>query len=603
MCLSKAVPAVLLFSVPFTILPLGSAVADESEATRQLDPIVVTATLGPRTAGESLSSVTVIDEEAIRQRNPREINDLLIGQPGLDITTNGSYGKAASVFTRGVGSESTVLLVDGIRIRSATTGGAPWQFVSPTLLQRIEIVRGPRSSLYGADAAGGVIQGFTQGSAEESRGWVSAGAGNFDTQQAGAGVSGREGRNGYSFAVNNFKTDGTEVFADGEDKGYRNTSGVASLSHHLDNGGEVSVLMMRAEGNNEFEGGESEFAIQTLGAKMDLVATDYLQSSIQFSESRDESDSLRGTTESTFNTRTRTARWQNTVTAGVHEFVAGLEHTADEVTSTEDYDETSRTNDAVFTQASLNFGPTDLLLSLRRDDNEAYGAETTGGAALGYALDRNHRLRTSYSTAFRAPSFNDLYYPGFGDPELEPEQARSVEIGMSGRYQTWFWDLAVYQTDVEDLSLTDGQTAGSVPEARIRGVEMGSGLEVGQWKLAAAVTLMDPRNPENDNRLRRRTHQTARLDIDRSLGAWSFGGSVAAQGYRYNDEENEVRLPGFATVNLRAGWEFARDWTASLTVNNVLDKQYTTTKKTFGGREDYLAAGTSSLLSVRYDFR
>lgn len=599
----KAAPALLLFSVPFTFLPLVSAVADESETTRELDPIVVTATLGPRTVGESLSSVTVIEEEDIRRQNPREINDLLMGQPGLDIATNGSYGKTASIFTRGVGSESTVLLVDGIRVRSATTGGAPWQFVSPQLLQRIEIVRGPRSSLYGADAAGGVVQGFTRGSASEPRGWVSAGAGNFDTQQTGAGVSGREGRNGYSFAVNNFRTDGTEVFADGEDKGYRNTSGVASLSHHLDNGGEVSVLMMRAEGNTEFEGGESEFAIQTLGAKMDLIATDYLRSSIQFSESRDEADTVRGTRESTFNTRTRTARWQNAVTAGVHEFVVGLEHMNDEVSGTTDYDESSRTNDAIFSQATFNFGPTDVLLSLRRDDNEAYGAETTGGVALGYALDRNHRLRSSYSTAFKAPSFNDLYFPGFGDPELKPEQAESVEVGMSGRYQTWFWDLAIYQTDVEDLSLTDGQTAGTVPEARIRGIELGSGLEVGEWKLGGAITLMDPRNPANDNRLRRRTHQTARLDIDRSLGAWSFGGSLAAQGYRYNDAENEDRLPGFATVNLRTGWEFARDWTASLTVNNVFDKQYTTTKKTFGGREEYLAAGTAGLLSVRYDFR
>jgi vitamin B12 transporter len=605
MTISRAASSLFLTAVSFTAFNASTAFADETspEQNNELDPIVVTATLGPRTVGESLSSVTVIDQETIRKQNPRDINDLIIGQPGVDITTNGSYGKTASVFTRGFGSESTVLLVDGIRIRSATTGGAPWQFVSPQLLQRIEIVRGPRSGLYGADAGGGVIQGFTQSAGEEPRGWVSAGAGNFDTQQLGAGVSGREGRNGYSFAINNFKTDGTEVFEGGEDKGYRNTSGVASLSHELDNGGKASVLAMRAEGNTEFEGGETDFAIQALGAKIDLVASDYLRSSIQFSESRDQADTVRSSGPSTFNTRTRSARWENTVVAGVHEFVLGLEHTTDEVSGTTDYEESSRSNDAMFGQAAFNFGPTDILLSLRRDDNEAYGAETTGGLALGYAIDRNHRLRTSYSTAFKAPSFNDLYFPNFGDPDQKPEQAESVEVGMSGRYQTWFWDVAVYQSDVEDLSLTDGQTAGSVPEARIRGIELGSGLEMGEWRLGAAVTLMDARNPANDKRLRRRTHQTARLDVDRSLGAWFLGATVAAQGYRYNDEENEVRLPGFATVNLRAGWEFAQDWTASLSVNNILDKQYVTTRQSFGAREDYLAAGTSSLLSVRYDFR
>lgn len=606
----KAFSANPFLTVPLIFLPLATGLAHAAEPptdrltegeSAALDPIVVTATLGPRTAGESLSSVTVIDEEDIRRQNRRELKQLLSGQPGLDLSTNGSFGKNSSVFTRGTGSDATVLLVDGIRLRSATTGAPAWQFLSPQLLERIEIVRGPKSSLYGADAVGGVIQAFTMKADDEPEGWIEAGAGNFDSQQVGAGVAGREGRNAYSFAVNRFDTDGTEIIPDGDDKGYRNSSGVARLSHNFDNGGQASLLLMRAQGDTEFEGGESDFIIQTLGVKLDTVSSDYWRSSVQFSESRDELDSVRSFGESTFNTRTRTARWENTLTAGTHEFVVGLEHLTDEVSGTTDYEEDSRTNNAVFTQALFNFGPTDILLSLRGDDNEAYGRETTEGAAVGYALDYNHRIRASYATAFKAPSFNDLYFPGFGNPDLEPERAETVELGVSGHYQMWFWDLAVYQSDVDDLSITDGQSAQSVPEARIRGVELAAGLDINDWSVKTAVAYTDPKERNDDTVLRRRARQSLRLDVDRQLGVWSLGASFVTKGHRYDDEENKERIPGFGTLDLRAGWLFATDWTARLSLENVTDKTYSTARR-FDGTP-YVAAGTTGFLSVRHDFR
>ncbi|MBS3804124.1 MAG: TonB-dependent receptor [Oleiphilaceae bacterium] len=614
MSFSRAATAKLFLTVPLIFLPLATGLAQAAEPSTErlteaepatLDPIVVTATLGPRTAGESLSSVTIIDEEDIRRQNARELKDLLRGQPGLDLSTNGSFGKNTSVFTRGTGSDATVLLVDGIRLRSATTGAPAWQFLSPQLLERIEIVRGPKSSLYGADAVGGVIQAFTMKADDEPEGWIEAGAGNFDSQQVGAGVAGREGRNAYSFAVNRFETDGTAIIPDGDDKGYRNTSGVARLSHDFDNGGQASLLLMRAQGDTEFEGGESDFVIQTLGAKLDTLPTDYWRSSVQFSESRDELDSVRSFGPSTFDTRTRTARWDNTLTAGNHEFVVGFEHLTDEVSGTTDYEEDSRTNNAIFTQALFNFGPTDLLFSLRGDDNEAYGQETTEGVAIGYALDSNHRARASYATAFKAPSFNDLYFPGFGNPDLKPERAETVEFGVSGRYQVWFWDLAIYQSDIDDLSITDGQSAQSVPEARIRGVEFGAGLDINDWSVKTALAYTDPKERNDDTVLRRRSRQSLRLDVDRDLGAWSLGASLVAKGHRYDDEENNERIPGFATLDLRAGWAFARDWTAQLTVENVTDKTYSTANRfVFGGDDEpYISAGTTGFLSVRHDFR
>ncbi|MEX1056505.1 MAG: TonB-dependent receptor plug domain-containing protein, partial [Natronospirillum sp.] len=158
-----------------------------------LEPVVVTATIGPRTVGESLSAVTVIDEAQLTRESPSEIGDLLRGQPGINVVTNGSFGKNTSVFTRGTGSESTVLLVNGVRLRSATSGSAPWAYFPIELVERVEIVRGPRSSLYGADAVGGVIQAFTLDPDQGQSGWLEAGVGNLNTQKYSGGASARFG--------------------------------------------------------------------------------------------------------------------------------------------------------------------------------------------------------------------------------------------------------------------------------------------------------------------------------------------------------------------------------------------------------------------------
>lgn len=614
MGLPKAMPALLLSGIPLTFLPVSTVSAADTKNTAELDPIVVTATLGPRTVGESLSSVTVVEEETIRQQAPPEFKDLLQGQPGIDVVTNGSYGKNTSVYTRGTTNDSTVFLVDGVRLRSATSGGAPWQYFPTELVERVEIVRGPRSALYGADAVGGVIQAFTLDPEHGHKGWVETGAGNFNTQKTSAGASVRSGSTRFSLSGLHKETDGTAIVEDGEDKGFRNTAGVGRIVHEFPNGGEASAVTMQSEGNTEFDGGNTDFMIRTIGFRLDTPVSDYWSSSIQLSEAADEQDNFREFGDSFFYTKTRTARWENTFTGGVHELSVGGELQSDEVDSSTNFDEDSRTNAALFGQLRLNFGPSDVQLSLRGDDNEAYGRQETGGIALGHSFDRSHRVRVSYGTSFRAPTFNDLYYPletfSFGgtyagNPDLEPEEGSSVEIGFSGRYETWYWDAALYQLDVDDL--IDLQSEGgdlrpvNVNQARIRGIEMGSGLRVNEWDLAVKLTLLDPRDSETDNRLRRRSHQSLRVDLDRELGDWSFGGTVQASGYRYDDAANEDRLPGYATLNLRAGWEFARDWNARLTLQNVTDKEYATALR-FDGTK-YVAAGTAGFLSVRYDFR
>ncbi|MFO7993287.1 MAG: TonB-dependent receptor plug domain-containing protein, partial [Marinobacter sp.] len=316
-------PAMLAGASMITLPPLALGQGDADSET--LDPIVVTATLGPKTVGESLSSVTVLDEDDIRRQQPKEFRELIESQPGVTLSGNGSFGKQTGVLMRGHASDATMLLVDGVRIRSATVGGPAWQFLPPQLLNRVEIVRGSRSSLYGADAVGGVVQAFTLPTNPGNRGWVETGAGNFDSQQYGAGFTSVTDSTRVNIGANHFRTDGAPVIEGGDDKGYDNTSGVASARHEFDNGVRAGFSALSAEGNTEYDGGEQDFRFQTVGVNLDVPVTSNWRSSLHLADARDELEDF-SDFPGVFDTRTRSSRLENWVTAGTHEFVLGAEY-------------------------------------------------------------------------------------------------------------------------------------------------------------------------------------------------------------------------------------------------------------------------------------
>ena len=604
------------------ILPLAAAIslsasfstAQETDRTTQvaafnMNPLVVTSTLGVETVEESLSSVTVIDPEMMERQQPRELADVLQGQPGINMVSNGSYGKSTSVFTRGTGSESTILLLDGIRIRSATNGGAPWQFIPPQLVNRMEVVRGPRGSLYGADAVGGVVQGFTIPEDDRDRHWIEIGGGSFSTREAGAGASGREGDTRYSIQGNHVDTEGTRISEGGEDRGFRNAAGSASVEHEFDNGATLGVLGLRSQGKTEFDGGSSEFVVQTLGVKGKAPVTENWTTRVQLSESRDEQEYASG---SIFDTRTRTVRWENTLDLGSHEWIAGAEYYVDEVDTLNNFTEDSRDNTAIFSQLLSEYGRFDTQLSARWDDNEGFGEEVTGSIAAGYRIDDSHRVRAIYGTAFRAPTFNKLYFPFTvyspdfkyeGNEDLQPETSNTVEVGIRGQYRNYFWDLALYETNVDDLiqdqEIGDGvRRPFNVDEARIRGAELTGGMMRGNWELQSALTLQDPRNRSGDpsvrdNRLPRRTIQSFRVDADYSKGPVSFGVTGVIEGDRYDDADNNDRLSGFATADLRVAVSLTDKLLARFTIDNVFDRKYETI-------QDDFSAGRAVFASIRY---
>ncbi|MFP4147345.1 MAG: TonB-dependent receptor domain-containing protein, partial [Halorhodospira sp.] len=229
-------------------------------------------------------------------------------------------------------------------------------------------------------------------------------------------------------------------------------------------------------------------------------------------------------------------------------------------------------------------GEHQLQGSLRYDDDEEFGDDTTGQLAWGWQATDSLQARASYGTAFKAPTFNDLYQPGAGNPDLEPEASESYEVGMRGSYANHYWDLAAFQTEVDDLidwvsqDPTDPTmwSPRNVDEARIRGAELEAGTEWQQWQLSGALTYLDHEDRGTGNELPRRPNQSVRIDIDRELGDLSLGATGIARGRSYDDAGNDTRLSGYSLLNLRTSYAITPDWTLRGTLENALDKDYET---------------------------
>ncbi|MCC5867868.1 MAG: TonB-dependent receptor [Gammaproteobacteria bacterium] len=585
---------------------LTAAPGASATSADDIDTLVVTPTLTERRLAESDFSLSVIDADMLVRQQPLELADILRGRPGIDVTTNGAYGKVTSLFVRGTSASQSLLLIDGVRMGSATGGAPSWQYVPPQLIDRVEVLRGPRSVVYGADAIGGVVQTFTQRGTEGRSVSASAGVGSFSGRDVALGFDNVTERSALGVAFNHFETDGTPLRPGGDRKGYDNTSFFLRARTQLAGDIELGATALRSQGNTEFIGGETDFVHQSVGLRAAMPVGESWNLSLDFSEGRDESDNFQSFGDSVFDTRMRTWRAMGTWSAGEHEMVIGADYRDDVVTSTTQYDESSRDNRGVFVQGLVRVGDLDIQPALRWDDNEAYGREWTTGLTLGHPLGDSHRLRAGYGTAFRAPTFNDLYFPGFGNPDVGAETSRSVEVGITGRQAQWYWDLVAYQTDVDDLiafRFIDGRFAAfNVEEARIRGAEFSTGIAVSDWVFSAAYSHTNPVNRDTGLRLPRRTRDSLRLEADRQLGAFSLGVTSIVQGHRYDNAAATERLAGFGLVNLRAGWRFSDLWSLRVSVDNALDRAYSTARDSFNGF-DFQQPGRSVFVRLRYGER
>ncbi len=600
--------AILAGLYPATIAALPVDVIGEFE------PIVVTATRTAKTADETLASVTVITRADIEREQARSFGDLLRGVPGIGISNNGGLGKATSLFLRGTESDHILVLIDGVKVGSATLGTAPFQHIPLDQIERIEIVRGPRSSLYGSEAIGGVIQIFTRKGGGELKPTFRIGGGSYASYDGFLGISGGGERAWFNLSVGGEGTEGFDACEgnlsagcyadDSDDDGYRNLSGSLRGGYRFSDSLELDLHTLYVQTDTRYDGGfsdKTESIQQITGMIVRLVPIEEWRMTLSGGSSRDDSQNYKGGSyASRFTTLRDSFSLQNDFKIGKEQLLSlGGDYWNDRVGGTTDYEVTSRDSKGVFIQYQGRFGSNNLQFSLREDDNEQFGNKTTGDVAWGYNFRNGVRLTTSYGTAFKAPTFNELYFPGYGNSDLRPEESISYELGLDGDASWGWWKLSLYETVIDQLIAFDTTTfaPGNVDEARIRGLEGETNFRLGEWRVAGAFTLLDTENrskgDNEGNTLPRRAGQTLRIDADRAWGKIQFGATLLAVGKRYDDLANKRELEAFNTLDLRVEYTLEKAWLIQVRVENLLDEEYQTAAF-------YNQPGRGAYLTLRY---
>ena len=569
-------------------LPFVSHAADP----QSLQPVVVTATRVPQPIDTVLADLRVIDADTIAAAGAMTLTELLQARGGVEISANGGPGQVSGLFLRGSNASHVVLLVDGVRINSATAGTNAFENLPLAQIERIEILRGVGSSLYGADAIGGVIQVFTK-KADTERTEASVGAGRWGLREANAGLSRRFGatrlslqagwRESDAFSATNEKS--TFSF-DPDDDGYRNANLGLTLDHDWAEGHTLTLRGMTSRGRTEFDAGPGTADVnrQRLSS-LALESRDRIdanwRSLLRLARG---ADHIRtdGAFPGYFDTDQDQATWQNDIGALGGQWVAGLEGRREKVHSDTAFSKTTRRFLAAFGGYSARFGDHLVEASARHDDDSQFGGHATGKLGYGFKFTPQWRASASVGTAFKAPSFNDLYYPlsfGFsGNPDLKPERARSTELALRHDGGALQGGLVLFRSRVRDLIAVDPTftTVVNVNKARIRGATLDAAWREGIWTARGELTRQDAEDADTGTRLVRRARVYGSASVGVALGDWRAGAEWVGSGERYGAASNSEasRMGGYGLVNLTAAWSVAPRWTLAARLNNAADKGY-----------------------------
>ena len=604
-----------LNSARLAVLPLALSSVFASlafaQATPALPETVVTATRVETRADQLTSEVIVVDREAIERSAGRTLPEVLARTASVQLYSNGGRGKTAGVFIRGTESRHTILLIDGVRYGSATLGTPAWDNIPVDMIERIEVLKGPASALYGPDAAGGVVQIFTRRGTKGFAPFAAVTLGSNSYQELSAGLRG--GQDNVSYALGVSHTD---------DKGFSATNSKVPLSYNPDRDGfkqkafnasvdwqlnsdwKLSAGAVYADGTNHFDDGpgvdtKSDARTTVLRAGVEGRITPDWTTRLNYNQGTDRSNAVVSAIPNSipglFETQQDQWTWQNDVKTPVGTVVAGAETLLQKVNSSQAYAVTERRINAVFAGLSGKENSHSWQLNARRDDNSQFGGSSTGYAGYGYQFNPNWRAHAGYGTSFVAPSFNQLYWKSTyynGDPLLQPEQGKNLEFGVDWTQDNHHVKLIRFDNKIRGF-ITSGKAPVNLPRARIEGWTLGYDGTFDALTLRAAVDALDPRNELTGKLLPRRSKSQVTLGADYSVGPWNFGGSLLKVGRRYDDAANAKPLASYTTVDLQASYAFARDWNVQAKLNNVGDREYETA-------QGYNQPGRQFFVTLRY---
>jgi len=625
------------------LLPLAFIAPAQAELLAALDPVVVTATRQSQRANEAIAEVTIIDRQDIEQAGPAATLGELLGRTaGVELGRSGGRGADESVFIRGTNSGHALVLLDGMRVSSATTGATALQMIPLSQIDRIEVLRGPASALYGSDAIGGVIQIFTKAPSDAPLFAVQIGAGSASTYESSvahanrigglsysikAGVSGTQGIN----AIESPKYSGYNTDRDG----YRNSNLNANASYRFGKNAEVGAGFFNSVSTNRYDAYKWDpNAFVNVDARLDyqmkhrvsgafaygsLALTSFWKTTLKVAQGEDRTESpesVIGDPISFFKTTQNQYTWQNDFKLPLGSALFALERLEQEVDSTKNYALKSRTIDSALLGWNATVGAHAFQANLRTDDNSQFGQHDTWLLGYGYQLAPAWRATASYGTAFKAPTMNDLYFPftagvGGGNANLKPEESRNAEASLRFQQGTTQARLTYFRNKINNLIewTTDPNTYFSSPanvgQAIIDGIEISAGTAVGNWLLNANATFQDPRDSDHHQQLRRRAKAFGLVSATYVAGAFKGGIEFKAVGGRYDDPHwqtglNQVHMGGYALTNLFASYTIDKNWQAFARIDNLFDRSYDVARSV---SVIYGTPGLTAFGGIRYTFQ
>lgn len=586
------------------------ALAEQSisrEDALKLSDTLITASRVVEQRSESSAASTVFTRADIERLQPTTVADLLKRVPGMQIGQSGGRGSVSGIYLRGTKTAQTLVLIDGQRFNGADSGAAALEFLSVDQIERIEVSKGANSAIYGSDAIGGVIQIFTRrADGEGLRPRVRLAYGSRGSWERSLGLSGGNADTRFSLNVSSEDTNGinrTDIKQgpDADHDAYRNNSVSFHLNHRFSDRVEAGLSLLEQRGETEYDLGyvgsypydEFELKSYSVFTKAQLNDIWSTQLELGHSERRRFFRADDASWHDSLSTYRDGMHWLNNVQLSAqNSLTAGIEWYEDKLNSNATYNEDSRWNQAAYVQHNYDGQHISTELGLRHDKNQQFGSENTWHGALTVPLNAANQLIVSYSEGFRAPTFVDLYYPDYCDPtfgcsaqanpDLRPEHSKSYELQWRSQLaDKTRLEASLYRTNIKDAIVLDSfWIPQNISTVRINGFEASLSHEFMGWQSVLGLSIIDPRDRDSGKILNRRAKRTLSLDVDREMGAYSFGASWLASSHSYSDEANTQRMSGYGVLGLRTGWQVSPEVFLGLKVDNVFNKKYSHAQET-----------------------
>lgn len=584
-------------------------------AAPALSPVVITPTRSPLRSDQSVADVTVLERADIEQATGRTLAEFLAQQAGIQMQSQGGLGKLSAISLRGLASRHTLLLVDGVRYGSATSGQPALDNLPLGEVERIEIVRGPLAGLYGSDAVGGVIQVFTRRATEGQRVNAALTAGSNGYAQAQGGLSFADALWSGSLQLSRTQTDGfsatnaqnTAGNFNPDRDGFRQNAGSLNVGLKLPADWQTNLHLLHSDGRVAYDdglGADAKVGLQTQVAALETSGRVMAgwRTTVRVARSRDVYDTLVSASPWTdlgpISSDQEQLSWENTIATPVGSLLVLGEHLRQNVSKpVQAYEVSERIVKSGALGLNGEAGAHTWQLSWRRDANSQYGQQSNGSIGYGFQITPVWRVTAGAGTSFVAPNFNSLYWPSWSNPLLEPEQGLHNEVGLRYSRGVHQWHATLFTNRMRGY-ITQGAHPVNLPYTHSNGLSWSYDAQLDALKISTSFDHTEARNDtvgaNQDKLLPRVAPNSAKLAANWQLHpAWMAGLTMQTYSERFDNAANTVRLAGFGTVDVQAQWAVKPDWSVHARLNNLADKPYQTAL-------GYNQPGREVYLSLRY---